>query len=337
MLDNQHVSIIIPCHNEEEFIGKCLDSIVTNDYPKDLLEVLVVDGISDDGTTAVVREYIQRYPFIRLFDNPEKVTPVALNVGIEGSRGEIIMRMDAHATYREDYISKCVRYLHEYEADNVGGVIITLPTYNTLIGRAIVLALSHPFGVGNSTFRTGSNEPKWVDAAFAGCYRRELFHRIGYFNENLIRNQDLEFNLRIKKSGGKVLLHPEIVSYYYARSELKSLCRDSFRNGLWVIYSLRFTDHIAVSWRHLVPLAFAVSLAISALLSPFLQVFRWMLLFILGAYFLANVYFGIRISLKEKDFKYFFVMPIIFGALHISYGLGSIYGTIKLLGRKSAN
>jgi len=331
MVTLRFVSIIIPCRDEEKFIGNCLDSIVANDYPNDHLEILVIDGMSNDGTRSIVEEYKQKYSFIKLLDNPQKITPVALNIGIKNANGEIITRMDAHATYEKDYMSKCVKYLGEYEADNVGGTMITIPRENTFIGRAIVSALSHRFGVGGSVFRTGSKEPRWVDTVFGGCYKREVFDKIGLFNENLVSTQDMEFNQRLRKAGGKILLHPEIVSNYYTRSDFKSFCKNNLRNGIWAIYPLKFVDHIPVSWRHFIPLVFVSGLIGSAVLSAFSHVFLCLLLFIAGSYALANIYFSFKISAKERDFRYLFVMPIIFATLHIIYGLGSLWGAIKLL------
>ena len=331
MVDSPLISVIIPCRNEEKFIAKCLDSVIANDYPKDRLEVLVVDGVSEDETRRIVTRYVQQYPFIRLLNNAKKISPVALNIGIKYAKGEIIMRVDAHAIYEKDYISKCVKYLDEYGADNVGGTMITLPRDNTLVGRVIVSALSHRFGVGGSVFRTGSKKPRWVDTVFGGCYKREVFGKVGFFNENLAGNQDLEFNLRLKRVGGKILFHPEIVSYYYTRSGFKSFCKNNFRNSFWAIYSMKFVNHTPFSLRHLVPIAFVLSLIVSAALSVFSQIFLWLFLFILGSYALTNVYFSIKITAKEKDFRYLFLMPLIFATLHISYGLGSLWGLLKVI------
>ncbi len=323
------VSIIIPCRNEEKFINKCLDSIITNDYPKDIFEVLVVVGMSEDGTREIVKGYADRYSLIRLLDNPKKITPVALNIGIKSANGEIIIRTDAHATYEKNYVSKCVKYLNEYNADNVGGIMITQPRNNTFMGKATALALSNRFGVGNSVFRTGTKEPTWVDTVFGGCYRREVFEKIGIFNEKLVRGQDMEFNLRLKKAGLRTLLVPDIVSYYYPRSDFKSFCKNNFRNGLWVILPFKYSKIIPVSWRHLVPLVFVSSLMGTITLSALSSIFFWLFLLILGSYFLSNVYFSIKISKKEKDLKYIFIMPLIFGSLHLLYGLGSSWGTLK--------
>jgi len=324
-----YVTVIIPCRNEEKFIGECLDSIIANDYPKDRFEVLVVVAVSEDRTREIVEGYADRYSSIRLFDNPKKIVPTALNTGIRSAKGEIIMRMDAHATYEKNYVSKCVKYLQEYKADNVGGIIITQPRINTLWGKAIALALSHRFGVGNSVFRTGTKKPMWVDTVFGGCYRKEVFEKIGLFNEDLVSTQDMEFNLRLKKEGGRVLLVPEIVSYYFTRSDFRSFCKNNFRNGLWAILPFKYSKIMPVSWRHLVPLAFVLSLIGSMAISAFSSIFFWLFWLILGSYFLSNAYFSIKISKKEKDLKYIFIMPLIFGSLHLLYGLGSLWGTLR--------
>jgi len=327
------VSVIIPCRNEEKFIGNCLDSVIKQDYPREKLEVLVMDGMSEDGTGMAIKEYSSKYPFIKRLENRQKITPSALNKGIKHANGEIIIRMDSHAVYQKDYISKCVAYLDEYKADNVGGAMITLPRENTFIGKAIISALSSPFGVGNSTFRTGSNEPKWVDTVFGGCYRKEVFEKIGFFNEKLVFSQDMEFNRRLTKAGGKILFHPDIVSYYYARSDFKSFCRHNFNNGVWAIYPLKFVKGLPVSLRHLVPLIFVSSLLLSAALSSFLKIFLWLFLFILGVYLATNIYFSFKISKKESDFRYLIVMPVMFTVLHFAYGMGSLWGALKLLRR----
>ncbi|MFH1563828.1 MAG: glycosyltransferase family 2 protein [Nitrospirota bacterium] len=323
------VSIIIPCRNEERFISKCLDSIIANDYPEDKFEVLVVDGMSTDGTREILQGYEKGHPFIKVLDNPEKITPVAINIGIKAAKGEIVMIMSGHTIYKNDYILKCVRYLNEYKADNVGGVLITLPGANTLIGKAITFALSHPFGVGNSCFRTGSNEPRWVDTCSFGCYRKEVFDKIGLYNENLVRSQDMEFNLRLKKAGGKTLLHPEIIGYYHAKSTLTGFYKHNFDDGVWAIYPLRFGSQL-FCLRHLIPLIFVLSLIFSIVLSFFLPIFFWLFLFIFSLYFLTNLYSSYKISLRERNFRYLFILPLVFAARHIGYGLGSVWGLLKV-------
>ena len=329
------VSIIIPCRNEEKYIGKCLDSILSQDYPKERLEVLVVDGMSEDKT----RETIKNFQFsnpnfqLRLLDNPKKFTNFAFNMGIKESKGEIIMLMGAHAGYEKDYISKCVKYLKEYNVDNVGGIMLTLPRDNTLIAKAIAISLSHPFGAGNSYFRIGSEKPRWVDTVFGGCYKREVFEKIGLFNENLIRNQDFEFNLRLRRAGGKILLVPNIVSYYYPKSNLRDFFMHNFKDGFSITHPLKLGVR-AFSWRHLMPLIFVLGLTGTGILGIFFPIFVWFFLVILGLYLLVNFYFSCEISIKEKNWKYFFVMPTVFAARHIGYGLGSIWGLILIIFKK---
>jgi glycosyltransferase involved in cell wall biosynthesis len=329
------VSVVVPCRNEEKYIGKCLDSIIANDYPKDRLEVLVVDGLSEDGTKKIVEKYTEQYPFVRLLENRKQITPIAFNIGIKDAKGDLIMIMSAHATCKNDYIPKCVQYSNEYGADNVGGIWKIIPRDNSLIGKAIVFASSHPFGVGNAYYRlSDSKEPRWVDAVAYGCYKNGVFKKIGFFNENLVRGQDMEFNLRLKKTGGKILLVPDAVVYYYVRSDLESFCKHNLKNGIWAILPFKFITHMPVSWRHLVPLVFVSSLISSGILAFFSVYFSLFLLFIFISYFLTNFYFSTEIALKERDWRFLFLTPVIFALLHIGYGLGSLWGLLRVITSK---
>jgi len=306
------VSIIIPCRNEEKYIEKCLSSIIEQDYPKDGMEILVVDGMSEDKTREVVKNYTKKYPFVKLLENPQKFTPFALNLGVKNSKGEIIMLAGAHAVYEKAYISKCLKYLQEYNTDNVGGVLKTILREDTLMAKAIALSLSHPFGAGSSYYRLGSSKPRWVDTVFGGCYKREVFEKIGFFDERLIRSQDIEFNKRLKKAGGKILLFPDIISYYYPSANLKDFLKHNFTDGIWATYPLKYG--FKVSLRHLIPLIFVLTLPITA----------W-------PYLLLSLLFSLRIAMREKDVRLFFAMPLVFGIRHIGYGIGSFIGVIKLL------
>jgi len=306
------VSIIIPCRNEERYIGKCLDSIVSQDFSKEILEVLVIDGMSEDKTKEIVAKYASKYSFIKLLDNSKKFTPFGLNIGVKEAKGEIILRMDAHASYEKDYISKCVKYLNEFNADNVGGILKTLPAENTISAEAIALSLSHPFGVGTSYFRLGAKEPREVDTVFGGCYKREVFEKIGLFNENLKRSQDIEFNLRLKRTGGKILLVPDIISYYYPKSNLEDFFLHNFEDGTWAVLPLKFVK-TPLKLRHYIPLIFVLTLPLS--IWPYIPI---------------SLFFSAQIAFCEKDLRLFFVMPLVFATRHFGYGLGSIFGLIKL-------
>jgi len=254
-----------------------------------------------------------------------------MNIGIKSASGEIIMKMDAHTTYEKDYISKCVRFLQEYNADNVGGILKTVPGGDSTIAQGIAFALSHPFGSGNSYFRVGSREPRWVDTVSFGCYRKEVLEKVGLYNERLTRSQDIDLNIRLKRSGGNTLLHPEIIGYYYAKPNIREFLKHNWNNGIWAILPFLYSKGIPVSSRHLVPLAFVVSMVLSGILGLFVTFFLWLSLGITAAYAFSNLAASSQIACRERDFRYLIVMPLVFVVLHVSYGLGSLWGSIKVL------
>src|SRR5439155_1441239 len=232
-----------------------------------LREVLVLDDQSDDRTRAILDDYVSRQPIIRVLDNPRRIQPVALNIGIRASRGEILLRMDAHVVYPPNYISELVAALERTGADSVGGVLITVPGNQTLIGRAIAIAMSHPFGVGNAYFRIGVRQPRWVDTIAFFCCRRETFERVGLFDEQLARDEDSEFNARLIKRGGRILLSPNVVSHYFARDSLSQVARMYYQYGYSKPLVARKVGAVMTA-RQLVPPAFVLLLAATAALSP---------------------------------------------------------------------
>ncbi|MGH7607745.1 MAG: glycosyltransferase family 2 protein, partial [Gemmatimonadales bacterium] len=258
------VTVVLPCRNEGRYIAACLDSILAAAYPPERLEVLVVDGMSDDGTRERVARYAAAHPRIRLLDNPARIVPTALNVGIEAATGDVIARMDAHVVYPPEYLPRLVHALAESGADNVGGCIVTLPADGTAVAQAIAIALGHPFGVGNSHFRIGARGARFVDTVPFGCYRRDVFARIGLFDEDLVRNQDDEFNHRLVRRGGRVLLLPDVVSYYYARGSFAQVARMFYQYGAFKPLVARKVGRV-MTLRQLVPAAFVSGLAAAAL------------------------------------------------------------------------
>jgi cellulose synthase/poly-beta-1,6-N-acetylglucosamine synthase-like glycosyltransferase len=313
--DKPFISVIIPCRNERNFIAQCLNSWNLQNYPSSRMEILVVDGMSEDGTKEIVQEYAKKFSCIKLLENEKKVTPFALNIGITSSQGDVIIRSDAHATYNKDYISKCVACLQEFDADAVGGVIQTTSSEDSFVAQAITLSLKHPFGVGDASFRSGSKKSVWVDTVFGGCYRKEVFEKIGLFNENLIRSQDMEFNLRLKRAGGKILLAPDITSVYYPKSTLREFFVHNFKDGIWAVYPLRFT-RVPFRFRHYIPLIFLATLPVS-----------------IWVYIPLTLLFSARIAWQQKQGMLFVYMPIAFAVRHFAYGVGSFVGMIKLLPR----
>jgi glycosyltransferase involved in cell wall biosynthesis len=331
------VSVIIPARNEEDYIEQCLDSVLDNDYPREKLDIAVVDGMSEDKTREIVAEYSAKHKFIKCMENPERIAPTALNIGIKNAVGDVIIRMDAHNLYESDYISKCVKYLGETDADNVGGIWITIPGKNTAMARAIAFVLSSPFGVGNAYFRIGSTRPRYVDTVPFGCYKREVFENVGFFNEELVRNQDIEFNARLRKHGGKILLVPEIKSYYHARPTLWKLCSQNWRNGVWNIYLTRIVPR-ALSTRHLIPLLFVLGLLGCLAISLFFRLGVIPLMLICGSYLLTSLVFSVRIGLRQ-GVRYIPILPVVFFSLHFSYGSGMLWGifTVRRFMRKRQN
>ncbi len=310
-------------YNEEKFIGECLDSLIRQDYPSDRIEVLVVDGGSKDASRSIVLEKSREHNFIKLLNNPKRSAPAALNIGIRHAAGDVIVRLDAHHFAASDFISKNVTYLSKTRADCVGGPICTVS--RSFVGKAIALALSCPFGVGNSLFRYSQKE-QYVDTVSNPAYRRKVFEWIGYFDEALVRNQDIEFNYRLRQSGGKILLTPEVRSYYHPRSSLKGLWRQNFANGLWNINTLRKTPG-SLSARHLVPLVFVVALGSNVLLSPFFTQARLLLSLILSSYFALAL--GYTVAIGWQKGLCAALLILVFPTLHVSYGLGSLWGLIE--------
>lgn len=330
------VSVILPCRNESRAISSCLQSIVENEYPKDSLELLVVDGRSDDGTREIVDEFRKTFPWIRLLDNDRGITPAALNIGIRSSTSQIVMRMDAHTTYPPDYISKLVEWIERSKADNVGGICITQPANPSSKAQAIAIGLSHPWGVGNSHFRIGVSAPKWVDTVPFGCYRREVFDKIGLFDERLIRNQDDELNHRLIRSGGRILLVPEIVSYYTTRESLLKVWIMYYQYGYFKPLAVR-TIGAVMTIRQLVPSAFVMSFVLTATLAPWSNLMAVLFGSILISYGIINLCVGVSVAAK-KGWRCGFWATVIFPVLHISYGLGYLKGVLDffILRKQSA-
>ena len=321
------ITVIIPCRNEEKFIAQCLDSMINQDF-KDV-EILVVDGMSEDNTKNIIQKYSIKFPFIKLLSNPKKITPCAMNIGIKNAKGNIIMKIDAHAIYPKDFISKSVNYLKNYKIDGVGGMVELVPLTNTLFAKPIVFALSNKFGSASS-FKTGIKKPILADTVAFGCFKKEVFEKVGFYDENMERSQDIEFNLRLKRAGGKILLAPDIICYYYPKSKLGDFFWHNIKDGIWATYPLKYTK-TSLAFRHYIPLFFVSGLIGTLLLGVFLPISLSLFLFIISLYFLTSFYFSAKIAIKEKDIRFLYLMPVSFAVRHFGYGLGSIWGLIKII------
>lgn len=331
------VSVIIPCRNEEMFIKKCVESLLIQTYPKEYLEIMIVDGMSFDKTRVFVLPYIKKYPYIILFDNTRFITPAAMNIGIKNAKGDVIIKMDAHSVYEKNYISKCVDYLTKYDADNVGGILVTRPGNESIMAKAIARSLSHFFGVGSSPFRKQSTKPRFVDTIAFGCYKKSVFETIGYYDERLVKSSDMELNTRLTRAGGKILLAPEIVAYYYADATIASFLRHNFIDGFWATYPLVFVSNF-LRPRHLLPLFFVATILFFFMIGVFSSLFLTIAFSVLFLYFFASFVTSFHIAVEKKDGRYFFLMPLAFATRHFGYGIGSLWGLIILFyGKTRAN
>lgn len=323
------LSVIVPIFNEEKYIEHCIQSILEQDYPKDDLEVLFVDGMSIDNTRSIVSSYSQKYPFIFLLDNPNRIVPYAMNIGIKAAKGDIIMRLDAHSFYQKDYFSVLTRRLIELGADNVGVVCRTDVLNKTPKTLAIREVLGNKFGVGNSTFRTGVNEVKQVDTVPFGCWRRDVFEKYGLYDVRLVRNQDIELSKRIINGGGKIFIVPDTYCTYLARETYRGLSKNNYANGKWNILTVYYTNQLkSLSLRHFIPFLFLLSLIIPLLLSLIYLPFIFLSILSLILYLLALGTISIKLSILKK--LNFFYLLASFITLHLSYGYGSLVGLIKL-------
>ena len=343
------VAVIIPCYNEEKHIAKCLDGLLAGDYPHELLDIVVVDGMSADKTREIVREYCEKYACVRLLDNPRRLKPIALNLGIRNTTSGIVIRIDAHAEYETSYISKLVAGLDKYEADNIGGIRETV-TGGSPIQQCMAAMVSHPFAIGNSYWRIAPGEkaePRVVDTVFCGCYRRGVFDRIGLFNEYLIRTQDKEFNARLVAAGGKIVLDPDIRCCYYSRTGFGSYLKWNWVGAYWLFQASLYTDIKMLSLKNYIPMLFTLYtavlplvIAVSFFLPPGLAwSLRGISLIPLVIYLSLNCYFSSKMALKYRKFRYFtevfFVAFILFPLTHWSYGMAALCGKLKsIFGKK---
>lgn len=321
------ISVICPIYNEAKYIGACIDSLLEQDFSWVGSELILIDGNSTDSTRTILAAYIEKYPFIRLLDNPKKITPISLNIGISAAKNEIIFRIDAHTTYPKNYFSSLASHLTELNADNVGGVCRTLPGAKGIIADSIAKVMSSVFGMGNSHFRIGATKIMEVDTVPFGCFRKSTFERIGLFDEELIRNQDDEFNGRIIKNGGKIFLIPEIVIDYYARDKISKLSTMFYQYGLFKpLVNKKLGTSATI--RQFFPLFFVLLLIIAPIFALLQLPLYQVPLAGVALYVVLSLIFSIK---ESTSFKQVFILPIIYFILHTSYGWGYLQGIFRFL------
>lgn len=316
-------SVLIAAKNEEDTIADCIGAIISQDYPEDKMEVILADGCSRDNTVRIAQEIAKhsRIP-IKILKNEKVIPSSGWNTGIKASSGDVIFIVSAHSFIQKSYVQTCINYLNKTGAENVGGPMRARGT--GYVGKAVEFAHHSPFGLGGGKFHN-KNYSGFVDTVYLGAWPRTVFDKVGMFDERLVRNLDIEFNARINKNGGKIYLTPDIQSYYNCRNSLKGLWKQNFENGKWIVYTKKIAPH-CFSLRHFIPLLFVVSLLTSLLLIPYSTA---LFLLIAGSYVLANFFFSALLSF-HKGIQYFLILPVVFAALHLSYGLGSMWGIVTL-------
>ncbi|MGD8457755.1 MAG: glycosyltransferase [Anaerolineales bacterium] len=329
-MDTPFVSIILPIRNEAQYIERSLSAVLNQDYPKKCMEVIIADGMSTDQTRQIIEDLASQHLQIRVevVDNESQIVPTGMNVALQKTKGEIVIRVDGHCVIAPDYVRNCVNHIQSNDIDCVGGSIHSVG--ETPIAEAIAIGMSSPFGVGNSAFRTMSDKSTFTDTVPFPAYTRQIIEHVGMYDEELVRNQDDEYNCRIRSAGGKILLANDVHSTYFSRASCIHLWRQYYQYGFWKVRVLQKHPR-QMKLRQFIPLFFVLTLFISSLiyLSPAL---RPLSLIVPLFYLLANLFTSFVTALKY-NWRYLPLLPIIFSTLHLSYGLGFLTGLIKFWNR----
>ena len=325
------VSVIMPVRNEAGFITRSLDCVLDQDYPPERLEVIVADGRSTDATRELVESWQAEHPNLQLVDNPGQIAPTGLNAALARARGEVIVRVDGHCEIAPDYVRNCVKHLREDGVEGVGGPLETIGT--TPMAEAIAAAMSSPFGVGGSAFRTVKDRTMLTDTVAFPAYTRAAIERAGLFDEELVRNQDDEYNYRLRKLGGRILLATDVQARYYSRSSLRSLFKQYFQYGYWKVRVLQKHPR-QMSLRQFIPPLFVASLVVALLLAT-LFAWGWLILAAVGGSYLVANLMASLITAARGNLRQLFLLPPVFLALHLSYGAGFLLGLVKFAPRWS--
>ncbi len=323
------VSIIIPCFNEEQFIGKTLTNLA-NQYEAHRYEIIVVDGQSTDQTRQIIDSFSTTHPTVKLkiISNPARNIPTALNLGIRASQGKIIVRMDAHSLPSSNYVRRCAELLSANEAAIVGMPWHIKPGADSAMARAIALAVSHPFGAGDAKYRLLNTESQFVDTVPFGAFHKCLWEDLGGFDESLLTNEDYDFNYRVRKKGGKILLDVAAHSDYFARPLLSDLAKQYFRYGLWKAQMLKLHPK-SVRPRQLVAPAFVIATLFLGLLGLYWAPAWWMLAIMMLAYFSLALTFSLQMARRESDAKLISRLALVFFVIHFCWGFSFLLGLTR--------
>jgi len=323
------VTVIMPVCEEAAFLERSLAAVYAQDYPADRMEVIVADGMSKDGTREIVARRQRESSNLILIDNPRRIVPTAMNAALARARGEIVVRVDGHCEIAPDYVSRCVAHLESGRAEGVGGAVETVG--QTPEARAVALAMSSRFGVGDSSFRVRRDfGTVFADTVPFPAYPRRVLERAGAYDEELVRNQDDEYNYRLRKMGGRLLLADDIRSVYYSRSSLLSLWRQYFQYGFWKVRVLQ--KHPAqMRARQFAPPLLVAGFALALAASPFSRTARRLL----GA---GALLYGTGVAVgsmaaSRREPRLAPRVALAIGALHFGYGAGFWKGLVRFRDR----
>lgn len=324
------VSVLLVTRNEAQYVRRALMSLINQTYPSDRYEIIVVDGLSDDGTIDIINgvkdSAVAKGIDIRIFCNPKRILASGWNIGIKNAYGKYVVRIDAHAEAFPNFLEKSVEAMQLIDATCVGGKLITqnLNGTNSIVSKV----LSSPFGVGNSSFRVSDKEG-YVDTAVYGLYKKEIFEQVGFLDENFVRNQDIELHRRIHNAGGRFYFYPKICCKYYARHSVKKMLQQAFNNGKWNMVLLK-KDYHALSARHLIPFVFVLYLILSSIIGIIWHPIWYFMLAVL----ILHVSIGICAAIRKTHMVHeIFLMPILFLLLHLAYGSGYFWGLLVKIER----
>jgi cellulose synthase/poly-beta-1,6-N-acetylglucosamine synthase-like glycosyltransferase len=323
------VTVVMPVRNERAYIARSLNAVLEQDYPSDRVEIVVADGMSTDGTREYVQSLQATHPNLRLIDNPGRTAPKALNLAIAASTGEIVVRVDGHCEIPKGHVRACVRLLKDQDVDGVGGPLETIG--QTPISRVIAVAMSSRFGVGGSAFRTVSGRTLLTDTVAFPAYKRTALERVGRFDEDLVRNQDDEYNYRVRKFGGRILLSAELPVRYWSRGSIRSLWKQYFQYGVFKVRVLQKHPR-QMMLRQFVPPIFAAALIAAAISILFHEAGIWSLVVVVGAYGISNLA-AAAMEARRLEPRLWFYLPIAFATLHLSYGFGFLSGLVRFWNR----
>ncbi len=330
MSNNLFVTIILPIRNESAYIEKALNSIYQQSYRIQEIEILIVDGMSTDNTREIINRFFTQHPAlkIQILDNPKMIVPAGMNIALQKAKGDIIIRVDGHCIIAPDYVRNCIDHIQQDRVDGVGGPMASIG--ETQMAQTIALGMSSPFGVGNSAFRTTSGRTMLADTVPFPAYTRQIIERAGFYDEELVRNQDDEYNYRIRELGGTLLLADDVRSSYFSRASLKALWRQYYQYGYWKVRVLQKHPR-QMSLRQFVPPAFVLSL-LASLIFLLSSKFYFLSFIIPFLYLTLNVTASLFTAMKN-GLKNLFLLPVIFAILHLSYGSGFLIGLLKFWNR----